>query len=122
MNERLVTFTFTAEAQEAADGVHQLKCPQGLDIVYVSVVAEAFSGAPDGFSIDIQDDGADVITAIAANTPGTVGAWCSKHFGGAHAPVHLAQGSIVDIDINLSNGSSPKADYSIMIWALVGEA
>ena len=63
-----------------------------MDIVYVSVVAEAFGGAPSGFDIDIQDDGVDAITAIAANTAKTVGTWVSKHFGGSNAPVPPGQG------------------------------
>lgn len=62
------------------------------------------------------------ITAIAANTAKTVGTWVSKHFGGSNAPVHLARDSVLDVDINLTGGSTPTADYTIVLWALVGEA
>jgi hypothetical protein len=122
MNEHLFTTTFTAEAQVTADGVHQIKLPFGADLVGVSVCAEAFTGSPTGFNVDIQDDGTDVVTAVAADTAKTPGTWLSKHLGGSNAPVHFAKDSVVDIDINLVGGSTPTADYTILLFWLSGEA
>ncbi len=116
----LITLTFTAQAQGDADGVHQFQPPRGLTIVGVDVVAEAFTGSPTGFDIDIQDDGTDVITAVSADTAGTVGTWRSKHFGGSNDRVHIDADSTVDIDINLTGGTSPTADYTIVLYALLG--
>lgn len=122
MNERLVCWTFTAEAQADADGVHAWQVPVGVDIVYITVCAEAFTGSPTGFNIDVQDDASDVITAVAANTAGTPGTWKAYPMGGANDPVHVEAGSALEIDVNLVGGSSPTADYTIQIWALTGEA
>jgi len=122
MSDRLVVFTFTAEAQADADGVHQFKTPNALTVVGVDVVAEAFTGTPTGFTVDIQDDGTDVITAVSAPTAKTVGTWRSTHFRGSNDPVTIAAGSTVDIDINLAGGTSPKADYTITLYGLMGEA
>ena len=121
MYQTPVALTFTAEAQADADGVHLFVAPRQMTIVGVSVCAEAFTGSPTGFNVDIQDDGADVITAVAANSAGTPGTWLSTHLGGAQAPVRVAAGSAVELDINLAGGSAPTADYTIVLWALLGE-
>ena len=117
----LVAFTFSAQAQGDADGVHTLFAMRGLTIVGVSLCAEAFTGTPTAFDVDIQDDGADIITAVTASTAGTAGTWKSTHFGGTNAPIEVAAGSEIEVDINLIGGSNPTADYDVTIWTLVGE-
>lgn len=120
MSSQLIPFNFSAQAQVTANGVHTVKVPFGMTIVGVTVCAEAFTGSPTGFNIDIQDDTVDVITAVAANSAGTPGEWKSTHFGGSNAPVFVAAGSVVEVDINLTAGSSPTADYDVTIYALAG--
>ena len=120
MSDRLSTFCFSAQGQADADGVHTVKVPFGVTIVGVTVCAEAFTGSPTGFNIDIQDDTVDVITAIAANSAGTPGEWKSTHFGGGNAPVAVAAGSVVEVDVNLTGGTTPTADYDVTIFALSG--
>ena len=120
MSSQLLTFNFSAQAQGTANGVHTVKVPFGITLVGVTVCAEAFTGSPTGFTIDIQADTADVITAVAANSAGTPGEWKSTHFGGSNAPVVVAAGSVVEVDVNLVAGSSPTADYDVTIYALAG--
>jgi hypothetical protein len=120
MSERLQTFTVSNQGQAAANNVHNLLFLQDMTLVGVSVCAEAFTGTPTGFNIDVNDDGSGVITAVAANTAGTPGSWKSTHFGGTAAPVHVAAGSKVSLDVNFSGGSSPTADYEVTLWALAG--
>ncbi len=120
MSDRLVTFTFSSQAQADADGVHTLYTPLGLTLVGVSVTAEAFTGSPTGFNVDIQDDGADIVTAVAANTAGTPGTWLSTHLGGSETPIAIAAGSEVEVDVNLVGGSTPTADYDVTLWCLAG--
>ncbi len=120
MSDRLVTFTFSSQAQADADGVHTLYTPLGLTLVGVGVTAEAFTGSPSGFNVDIQDDGADIVTAVAANTAGTPGTWLSTHLGGAETPVAIAAGSEIEVDVNLTGGSTPTADYDVTLWCLTG--
>ncbi len=121
MNEYLVTFCFTVEAQAAADNVHEFTIPRQMTIVGISLCAEAFTGSPTGFSIDVVDDGSHVISAVAANTAGTPGTWLSKHYGGSNDPVAIAASSVVGVDVNFTGGTSPTADYTLIIWALMGE-
>lgn len=122
MNDRLVTFTFTSEAQAAGSAVHAFQPWNDITIVAVDLYPEEFSGSPTAFNIDIQDDGTDVITGIDANTAGTVGTWRSTHTRGSNDPVTIKGGSKVSIDVNFTGGTSPTADYTITIYALMGEA
>ncbi len=119
MRELLVPLTFTLEAQADADGVVEFDAPCGMTIVGVSLCAEAITGSPSAFTIDIQDDGSDVITALAASTAGTPGAWYTPTFGGSETPVYVAAGSDVEIDVNFTGGSTPTADFTAIIWALL---
>jgi hypothetical protein len=119
-NEQMRVLSFTIEAQDDADGVIEFEALEAMTIVGVSLCAEAFTGTPTGFNIDIQDDGADVITAVAANTAGTPGTWKSVHMGGTNSAVDIAAGSSVEVDVNLAGGTSPTADFTLVIWYLGG--
>jgi len=120
MSDRLIAFTVSSQAQADADGVHTIYTPVGLTLVGVTLCAEAFTGTPTGFNVDIQDDGSDVITAVAANTAGTPGSWLTPQLGGTETPVAVAAGSEIEVDVNLTAGTSPTADYDVTIWALTG--
>jgi hypothetical protein len=119
-NEVMRVLSFTIEAQDDADGVIVFEALEDMTIVGASLCAEAFTGTPSGFNVDVQDGGSDVITAIAANTAGTPGTWKTPHMGGSEVPVHVAAGSSVEVDVNLSGGSSPTADFTLLIYYLAG--
>jgi hypothetical protein len=121
MLERLVTFCFDAQAQGDADGVHVFQALRGFTLVGASLCAEALTGTPTAFDVDVQDDGSDVITALAAHTAGTPGTWLSTALGGSNDPVHVAADSTVEIDVNFTGGSSPTADYHVQLWATLDE-
>jgi hypothetical protein len=112
--------SFTIEAQDDADGVVEFEALEDMTIVGVSLCAEAFTGTPSGFNVDVQGDGSDVITGVAANTAGTPGTWKTLHVGGSEAAVHVEAGSSVEVDVNLSGGSSPTADFTLLIYYLAG--
>ena len=118
--QEMMVFTFTGQAQQAANGVQLWQVPVGMTIVGVTLCAEAFTGTPTGFNVDIQAAGADVITAVAANTAGTVGTWWSTHCGGSNAPVSVAAKTTLEVDVNFSGGTTPAADYAVVIYALPG--
>jgi hypothetical protein len=40
----------------------------------------------------------------------------------SNAPVHFAKDSVVDVNINLTAGGTPTADYTILLFWLSGEA
>ena len=121
MNENLQVFCFDAQAQVTAASVHCFYAIKGFTIIGVSLEAEAFTGTPTGFNIDVQDDGSDVITAVTASTALTPGTWLSTAVGGAQTPVKVAAGSEVEIDVNLTAGSAPTADYHLQLWVLMDD-
>jgi hypothetical protein len=121
--ERKVTMlpmmmTFCGKGVAAANNYHELTALQGFTIVGVSVCAASFTGTPTGFNLDVNDDGAAVITALAANTAGTPGEWKSSAVGGANDPITVARGSNMTVDINFAGGTTPTADYTLVLWVL----
>jgi hypothetical protein len=112
--------SFTIEGQDDADGVIEFEALEAMTIVGVSLCAEAFTGTPSGFDIDVQDDGSDVITAVEADTAGTPGTWKTPHMGGTETPVTIAAGSSVEVDVNFTGGSTPTADFTLVIYYLAG--
>ncbi len=117
----LSMFTFAAEAQADADGVHEFYAVVGFTIWGASLCAEALTGSPTAFTVDVQDDGTDVITALAASTAGTPGTWLTAALGGSETPVSIAAGSSVEVDVNLTAGSTPTADYTLVLFVTLDE-
>ena len=120
MSEVMRTLGFHVSPIVATDSIVDFQALEAMTIVGVSFCAEVFTGTPTGCTIDIQDDGTDVIAAITANTALTPGVWQSVHMGGTNAPVHIVAGSEVEIDLNLTGGSTPTASFSVVIWYLGG--
>lgn len=117
----LSAMVFCAQAQLDADGVFEFDAPVGFTIWGASLCAEAFANAPTGFNVDIQDDATDVITAIAANTALTPGTWLTPALGGTQTPVTIAAGSDVEVDVNLVGGSTPTADFTLVLYVTLDE-
>jgi hypothetical protein len=118
----LLSVCFSARAQGDADAVHGFVPPVGMTLVGVTVYPAAFSGEPTGFNIDLNVGETEAVKALAAGTAGTAGAWKARHFGGANAAVALAAGDVVTVDVNLAGGSTPTADYDVVLWLLEGTA
>ena len=119
-NEVMRVLCFEKAPLVDTDSVIAFQALEAMTIVGVSLEATVFTGTPTGFTVDIQDDGTDVIAAITANTALTPGVWQSVHMGGTNAPVHIAAGSEVEVDLNLTGGSSPTAAFTLLIYYLAG--
>lgn len=118
---KLMCVGFSSQAQGDADAVHGFKAPVGLTLVGVTVYPEAFSGAPTGFNVDVNVGETEAVKALAASTAGASGEWKTGHFGGTNAPVAIAAGDEVTVDVNLAGGTTPTADYDVHLFLLVGE-
>ncbi len=108
----------TAKGVAATNNYHKFSALQGLTVVGMSLCPAALTGTPAGFNVDLNDDGTGVITALAANAAGTVGEWKSTAVGGSADPVTIARGSVVTVDINFAGGTSPTAEYTLIIYYL----
>ncbi|MCC7355485.1 MAG: hypothetical protein IT330_17220 [Anaerolineae bacterium] len=106
MNERLTIIPLRLAAQAAANGVAGVYVPRDFLLTQVSVFV-SIAGGPSAATIDIQDDTVDVITGqdIAANGLKNV------------SDVNIAGGSVVEVDLNLTGGSTPTVTGEI---ALIG--
>jgi hypothetical protein len=109
---------FTGKAVPATNNYHKWVALNGLTVVGMTLCAASFGGAPTGFSVDLNDDGAAAITALAANTAGTAGEWRSTATGGSNDVVQVARGSVLSVDLNFTGGSTPNADYTLVIHYL----
>lgn len=113
-----VQLALTGKTVVATANHHKWTALHGMTVIGMTLCAAAFGGAPSGFNIDLNDDGVAVVSALAANAAGTVGEWKSSAAGGANDVVHIARGSTVGVDINFVGGSSPSADYTLIIHYL----
>lgn len=101
MNERLIAYNLNIADPTEANGVTTAACmvmvPFGATLIYASVSPFADD---DDATIDIQDDGSDIVTAIDASDHDVPGEWISIHAGGSETPVTIAAGSEIEIDVN----------------------
>lgn len=120
----LVPIVFCAQAQAAANVAHAVKLPRGAMFVGASFHVEGLSGSPTNVIFDIGG-GSDGTTAIKAAAATLTAAGCAeyltRHLGGANDPYALSDGDWLAIDVNFTDGSTPKADYEIVLWLLMGE-
>ena len=101
MNERLVAYNLSILDPNDAGGMGASAwlgmLPFGGTLVYAS--ARPHENDADA-TIDIQDDTADIVTAISCAVAATPGEWISTHCGGSETPVTIAAGSELEIDAN----------------------
>ena len=119
MNERLMVTSYTLVDPTNTNSIGTLEyyfdCIFDMTIVAVSVAPEVDDADA---TLDIDDDGSNVISAISCADQNVPGTWKSTHVGGTNAPVHIAAGSLVSFDVN--DGAAGTA-FLVVIWALVGE-
>lgn len=120
MNERLVAYNLNigdpTEGSAVAGSAAMVMVPFGATLVYASVSPFADDA---GATIDIQDDGTDIVTAIGAADHDVPGEWISTHCGGANAPVAIAAGSEIEIDINNAAAGNR---FDVTLLFLTGES
>jgi len=118
MNERLVVLNFTdgEVGVTLGDNYRYFTVPSDLTIVYVTASPNADDT---DLTIDINDDGAAAIAAVAASDQDVPGRWISTHFGGTQTPVRIAADSKVSFD---ANDAAANTVVYVQIWALAGES
>lgn len=101
MNENIVTYTFSVgdptEGNALGANALYFMIPFGATLIYASVAP--WDDDPLA-SLDINDDGSAVVSAIDATDKDVPGEWISTHRGGAETPVQIAAGSVMDFTFN----------------------
>lgn len=120
MNERMIAYNLNiadpVEASAAADSAALVMVPFGATLIYVSVSPyEDDTGA----TIDVQDDGTDIVTGVDASDKDVPGEWASIHAGGTNDPVAIAAGSEIEIDLNSAAGGNR---FDVTLLFLTGES
>jgi len=116
MFENLVVLSFTMvdpnDAAALGDADFYQNVPCDITIVYVCAASDTDDGS---LTIDINDDGTGVITAIDASDKEDPGEWISTAMGGTQTPVYVAAGSELSFD---ANSATAETTVHIQIWAL----
>lgn len=101
MNENLVTYNWQVWDPTDTNAVSTsgivFMVPFTATLVYASVSPFADDA---GATVDIQDDGSDIVTAIDASDHDVPGEWISTHCGGSNTPVEIVAGSEMELDFN----------------------
>ena len=101
MNENLVNYTFSVgdptEGNALGDNALYFMVPFGATLVYVS--AAPWDNDTD-LTLDVNDDGSTIITAMTCDDKDVPGEWISTHAGGTQTPIAIAAGSVLDLDFN----------------------
>lgn len=114
MNERLIAFAefFLEAAQADADGVGgKTYVPAPMLFTHISHNL-TMTGTPTLNTIDVQDDGTDINAALDISTAALYA---------LATPVVIAAGSLMELDLNLAGGSTPKAAGKVVLWGSVNE-
>jgi len=122
MSERLVAIGLKVATQAAGNALATVKLPFKAMLVGMSGALDAVTGSPTAVTVDVNDDGAAItgFTAVAlGTTAGAAETVKTTHLGGTVAPVEIAADSEVDVDVNISGGSSPTAGATVVLFLLV---
>jgi hypothetical protein len=88
--------------------------PCDMTILYVTTSPSADDAS---LTVDINDDGTGVITAVDCSDVDVPGTWKSTAMSGTNAPVVIAAGSLVSLD---ANSSSAGTRIMVQIWFQAG--
>lgn len=114
MNERLIPFAmFQLDAQADADGIEPQYVPKSMLFTHISH-GLTMTGTPTASTIDIQDDCSDISGAVAVDVS-------SAALATLTTPKRIEAGSMVELDLNLAGGTSPKATGRVILWGYVSE-
>ena len=118
MNDRMINLTFDEGEVGVTLGANYRYWYAPFDMTIVYVTASPSVDDAD-LTVDINDDGTGVITAVDASDLDVPGTWKSTHIsGGTEDPVHVAAGSKMSFD---ANDAAANTRIMISIWALLGE-
>jgi len=116
MNENLVAYNLSVyDPAETTVGTSAIMVMVPFQATLVYASASPHEDDADA-TMDIQDDGTDIVTAIGCADHDVPGEWISTHFGGSNAPVAIAAGSELELDFNSTAGTT-RVDVTLLFLA-----
>ena len=120
MNERLVTYSFSVLNPQDSAGLGDLALyfmvPFSATLVYASAAPWEDDGSA---TMDLHDDGSEIIAGLVCATKATPGEWISTHSGGTETPVVIAAGSEMTVDFNSAAAANR---FDVVFHFLSGES
>jgi len=120
MNEKLVVYSFSVSDPTDASALGDLACyfmvPFGATLVYASGAPFADDASA---TMDLNDDGTVIISALDVSDKDVPGEWASTHVGGANAPIAIAAGSEMTLDFNDAAAANR---FDVVFHFLAGES
>ncbi len=119
MNEVLQHIVITLTDPDEAAGMGTLEA-YFIALFPMTIVGVSVAPLEDdtGATLDIDDDGANVISGVDASDANVPGTWASVEAGGTETPVFIEQDSKVSFDIN--NGAVANL-FTVHVWYLIGQ-
>lgn len=118
MNERMICITLDeGEVGVTLGANYRYFTTPPFDLIVVYMTASPSTDDAD-LTVDLNDDGTGVITAVDASDADAPGTWKSTHVGGTNAPVNIAANSVCSLD---ANDAAANTRIMVQIWALAGE-
>jgi len=116
MTVQSMCITLVDPTEGSAVGAAEMYFTTPLEMTIVGVSACPQADDADA-TVDINDDGTGVITAVDASDADAPGTWEATGYGGTEDPVVIAAGSDVNIDVNsAANGNA----FYVVIYYLAG--
>lgn len=101
MNERVVNYSFSIFDPTDLSAVGDLACyfmvPFTATLIYASVAPWDDDASA---TMDLNDDGTTIISALDASDKDVPGEWASVHAGGTNAAIAITAGSEMTLDFN----------------------
>jgi hypothetical protein len=120
MNERTVVYSFSVFEPTDTNALGDLACyfmvPFGATLTYVSVAPWDDDASA---TMDLNDDGSVIVTALTCADKDVPGEWISTHSGGTQTPVAIAAGSEMTLDFNDAAAANR---FDCQFHFLVGES
>ena len=118
MKERMTCISVTVvdptQTNALGDEAFVMKMPYDFTIVYVSAAPSVDDAAA---TLDIQDDGTDIITGIDVSDQNAPGEWKTPDTEGTNTPVHVQRGSDLSFDFNSAAAGTA---FTVQLWGLIG--
>ena len=119
MNERVQHKCITLIDAVEANSIGNL---EGYFVAMTNMRIIGISAAPfkddAAATLDVDDDGSNVIAALACAVAAVPGTWKSTFIGGAETPIVIAKDSKVSFDIN--SGAAATSFY-VHLWYIIDE-
>lgn len=112
---RILSFTFGSNGATLGALEGYVTTPYGFTLIGV---AGAPSANDTDLTMDINDDGSVIVTAMSMAVKATPGTWLTPALGGTNTSVHVAAESVLSFDFN---NAAANTQVYVQLYVLLDE-